>query len=63
MRSMSETPEPFVPPVPTPPPVGAEPPAQSERLYRVAAWVAIIAGILLIVLTVLASVCMFVWSA
>lgn len=50
---MSETPE---GPTPPPPPVSAPilaPSAQSERLYQVAAWVAIIAGITLIAVVIL----------
>ena len=48
MRSMSET-----PPSAIPPPPAAPVPAHSERLYQVAAWVAIIAGVLLIAVVAL----------
>lgn len=47
MRVMSETHEPAGPGTPPPPVVVPE--HDSERLYQVAAWVAIIAGITLIV--------------
>jgi hypothetical protein len=52
---MSETPEPSTPPPPAAPaPVIAPPlPAPSERLYQVAAWVAIVAGITLIAVVIL----------
>jgi hypothetical protein len=57
MRSMSETTQPSVPPDPAaPPPAG--PPPENERLYQVAAWVAIIAGVTLIAVVVLR----FVWA-
>jgi hypothetical protein len=50
---MSETSQPSIPPSPAaPPPV---PPSQphSERLYQAAAWVAIIAGVVLIAVVIL----------
>lgn len=51
---MSETPEPSTPPPPAAPaPVIAPPPPPSERLYQVAAWVAIVAGITLIAVVIL----------
>jgi hypothetical protein len=54
---MSETPDP-----PSPPPPAATAPIlapcpQSERLYQVAAWVAIVAGLTLIAVVILK----FVW--
>jgi len=56
---MSETPKPSSPPPPAAPaPVVIAPAApQSERLYQVAAWVAIVAGITLIAVVILK----FVW--
>jgi hypothetical protein len=55
---MSETPEPFTPPPPAAPgPVIAAIAPHSERLYQVAAWVAIIAGVTLIAVVILK----FVW--
>jgi hypothetical protein len=45
---MSETPAPSTPPPPVVPPL-----EHSERLYQVAAWVAIIAGIVLIAVVAL----------
>jgi hypothetical protein len=56
MRSMSETTQPSIPPSPAAPAL-AEPPPEQERLYQVAAWVAIIAGVTLIAVVVLR----FVW--
>ncbi|HZC94442.1 MAG TPA: hypothetical protein VE400_28080 [Mycobacterium sp.] len=50
---MSETTEPSVPPSPAAPPPFVLPSDHSERLYQVAAWVAIIAGITLIAVVVL----------
>jgi hypothetical protein len=50
---MSETHQPSIPPSPITPPPLAPPPAHSERLYQVAAWVAIIAGVVLIAVVVL----------
>jgi hypothetical protein len=55
MRCMSQTPEPLVPPAP------AALPPNSETLYRVAAWVVIIGGIILIAVSVLFIVCTL-WS-
>jgi hypothetical protein len=52
---MSQTPEPPVPPAP------AALPPNSETLYRVAAWVVIIGGIILIAVSVLFIVCTL-WS-
>ncbi|MGA8544609.1 MAG: hypothetical protein WB785_05060 [Mycobacterium sp.] len=49
---MSETPPSSIPPPPAAP-LAAPVPAHSERLYQVAAWVAIIAGVLLIALVAL----------
>ncbi|MGH3958216.1 hypothetical protein [Mycobacterium sp.] len=55
---MSETPEPSVPPAPaTPPPAVAAPPSNPGRLYRAAAWVAIVAGILFIAVTIVWFIC------
>jgi len=56
---MSETPKPSSPPPPVAPaPVIIAPIApQSERLYQVAAWVAIVAGVTLIAVVILK----FVW--
>jgi hypothetical protein len=51
---MSETPDPSSPPPPAP---ILAPSPQSERLYQVAAWVAIVAGITLIAVVILK----FVW--
>jgi hypothetical protein len=53
MRSMSETIEPSIVPSPATPPPVAVPAQDSERLYQVAAWVAIIAGITLIAVVIL----------
>lgn len=51
---MSETPEPSTPPPsPAPVPVIAPVAPHSERLYQVAAWVAIVAGITLIAVVIL----------
>jgi hypothetical protein len=52
MQSMSETPQSSVPPSPATPPA-VLPADHSERLYLVAAWVAIIAGITLIAVVIL----------
>jgi hypothetical protein len=61
MRGMSETPEPSTPESRgEPPPVVALAP-ESERLYQVAAWVAIIAGIALIAVVLLKFAWVF-WS-
>ena len=54
MRCMSETPEASVPPTPA-----AAPPPNLDRLYQVAAWVVILGGIILIVVTILFFVCAF----
>jgi hypothetical protein len=49
---MSETSQPSIPPYPVaPPPV--VPQEHSDRLYQVAAWVAIVAGVLLIAVVIL----------
>lgn len=48
MRGMSETHEPSAAPSPGAPQPVVVPELRSERLYQVAAWVAIIAGITLI---------------
>jgi hypothetical protein len=51
---MSETPEPSIPPPPAAPaPVIAPAAPHSERLYQVAAWVAIVAGLTLIAVVIL----------
>jgi hypothetical protein len=50
---MSETPPPSAPPPPVAPPPVAPAQEHSERLYQVAAWVAIIAGVLLIAVVAL----------
>lgn len=51
---MSETAEPPTPPPPAAPaPVIAPAAPQSERLYQVAAWVAIVAGLTLIAVVIL----------
>jgi hypothetical protein len=44
---MSETSQPSIPPSPAPPP------PHSERLYQAAAWVAIVAGVVLIAVVIL----------
>jgi hypothetical protein len=49
---MSETPQPSVPPSVAPTPV-LPPQPHSERLYQAAAWVAIIAGVVLIAVVIL----------
>jgi hypothetical protein len=57
---MSETSEPSIQPSPaTPPPAAAPPPPTSDWLYRAAAWVAIIAGLIFITLAILWLVCAF----
>jgi hypothetical protein len=61
MRGMSETHEPSTPPSPGAPPPVVVPAADSERLYQVAAWVAIIAGIALILVVSLKFAWVF-WS-
>jgi hypothetical protein len=50
---MSDTPQPSIPPSPVAPPLVAPPQEHSERLYQAAAWVAIIAGVVLIAMVVL----------
>lgn len=60
MRGMSETHEPSTPSPGAPPPVIAPAP-DSERLYQLAAWVAIIAGITLILVVSLKFAWVF-WS-
>jgi hypothetical protein len=50
---MSETPPPSAPPPPVAPPPVTLPQEHSERLYQVAAWVAIVAGVLLIAVVAL----------
>lgn len=62
MRDMSETPGPSTPPPPAtiPPPGSTAPAPRPDPLYRTAAWVAIVAGVLFIALTILFIVCMFV---
>jgi hypothetical protein len=50
---MSETPQPSIPPSSVAPPPIAAPQEHSERLYQLAAWVAIIAGVVLIAVVVL----------
>jgi hypothetical protein len=54
---MSETPDPTGPPPPAATAPILAPSPQSERLYQVAAWVAIVAGITLIAAVILK----FVW--
>jgi hypothetical protein len=58
---MSETPEPSIPPSPGAPPPVVVPAPDSERLYQVAAWVAIISGITLILVVSLKFAWVF-WS-
>jgi hypothetical protein len=54
MRGMSETSDPSTPPPPAAlAPVIAPAAPHAERLYQVAAWVAIVAGITLIVVVIL----------
>jgi hypothetical protein len=43
------------------PPAAAPPPQQPDQLYQAVAWVAIIAGLLLIAVSSLSVVCMFGW--
>jgi hypothetical protein len=50
---MSETPQPSIPPSPVAPPPLLPPQPHSERVYQAAAWVAIIAGVLLIAVVIL----------
>jgi hypothetical protein len=62
MRTMSETSEPSIQPSPVrQSPAAAPPPPTSDWLYRVAAWVAIIAGLIFITLASLWLVCAF-WN-
>ena len=61
MRGMSETHEPSAPASPGAPHPVVVPEPQSERLYQVAAWVAIIAGITLILVVSLKFAWVF-WS-
>jgi hypothetical protein len=58
---MSESPQPSTPRSPGAPPPVVVPAAGSERLYQVAAWVAIIAGITLILVVSLKFAWVF-WS-
>jgi hypothetical protein len=55
---MSETPDPSSRPTPAAPAPILAPSPQSERLYQVAAWVAIVAGLTLIAVVILK----FVWA-
>ena len=57
---MSETTQPSIPPSPAAPPLAA-PAGEHERLYQVAAWVAIIAGVTLIAVVILRFVWAFCW--
>ncbi|HME78844.1 MAG TPA: hypothetical protein VKI00_25290 [Mycobacterium sp.] len=50
---MSETPQPPIPPSPVAPPSVLPPQPHSERVYQAAAWVAIIAGVVLIAVVIL----------
>ena len=50
---MSETPQPSTPPYPVASPPVVPPQEHSERLYQAAAWVAIVAGVLLIAVVIL----------
>jgi hypothetical protein len=50
---MSETSQPSIPPSPAAPPPVPPPPPHPERLYQAAAWVAIIAGVVLIAVVIL----------
>jgi hypothetical protein len=50
---MSETSQPSIPQSPATPPPVAPPPPHSERLYQGAAWVAIVAGVVLIAVVIL----------
>jgi hypothetical protein len=54
---MSEIPDPTGPPPPAEPAPIPAPSPQSERLYQVAAWVAIVSGLTLIAVVVLK----FIW--
>jgi hypothetical protein len=50
---MSETPQPSTPPSPVASPPIVPPQEHSERLYQAAAWVAIVAGVVLIAVVIL----------
>jgi len=50
---MSETPQPSTPPSPVALPPIVPPQEHSERLYQAAAWVAIVAGVVLIAVVIL----------
>jgi hypothetical protein len=50
---MSETPQPPIPPPPVAPPLVLPPQPHSERVYQAAAWVAIVAGVVLIAVVIL----------
>jgi hypothetical protein len=50
---MSETSQPSIPPYPVAPSPVVPPQEHAERLYQVAAWVAIVAGVLLIAVVIL----------
>ena len=50
---MSETPQPSIPPLPVAPPPVLPPQPHSERVYQAAAWVAIVAGVVLIAVVIL----------
>ncbi len=50
---MSETPQPPIPPSSVAPPPVLPPQPHSERVYQAAAWVAIIAGVVLIAVVIL----------
>jgi hypothetical protein len=59
---MSETPESSTHPTPPQaPPAFTVAPPRPDPLYQLAAWVAIVAGILFIIVTTLSVVCWFVW--
>jgi hypothetical protein len=57
---MSETP-PSIPPYPVAPPPVVPAQEHSERLYQVAAWVAIVAGVVLIAVVIL-RFAWFLWG-
>jgi len=50
---MSETPQPSIPSYPVAPPPAVLSKERSERLYQAAAWVAIVAGVVLIAVVIL----------
>jgi len=58
---MSETSQSPVPPHPLAPPPVVPPQENSERLYQVAAWVAIVAGVLLIAVVILRFAWFLCW--